>query len=262
MNFTFLLLLFITALVCCSIGFKRFVWFMSVGYGFAVSGIGVVSIIYGLLNKIITPIQTIGFLVMSAYGFRLGYFLYKRETRNANYKKVLNTKVGKEPPMFVKVIMWLCMGLLYVAQTSGLHFRMLNLTSDNVTLYVGVIVMALGAFIEALADKQKSEQKKERPDFVACKGLFKYSRCASYFGEITFWTGVFVTGITSYSGLGQWIIALLGYILIVYIMVDGAKRTEKGQMARYGNNPEYVKYADSTPVLIPFIPIYHIYKSK
>lgn len=259
MNFTFLLIIFVTALVCCSMGFKRFVWFMSVGYGFAVSGVGVASIVYGILNKIITPVQLIGFIIMTIYGFRLGYFLYRRETKNATYKKILDAKVGKEPPVFVKVFMWLFMGVLYVAQTSGLHFRMLNQTNDNIALYIGVIVMALGAFIEALADKQKSAQKKERPDFVACKGLFKYSRCASYFGEITFWTGVFITGFTSNNGIAQWVVATLGYILIVYIMVDGAKRTEKGHIARYGNNPEYIQYSNSTPVLIPFIPVYHIY---
>lgn len=259
MNWTFLLIIFIAALLCCSMGFKRFVWFMSVGYGFAVAGIGVACIIYGLMMKIATLFQIIGFIVMTVYGFRLGYFLFKRETKNAAYKKILDKKVGNEPPLFVKVIMWIFMGILYVAQTSGLHFRMLNGTKDNLALYIGILIMAIGALIEALADKQKSAQKAIRPDFVACDGLFKYSRCANYFGEITFWTGVFVTGLTAYSSIAQWIVAICGYVCIFYIMVDGAKRTEKGHIKRYGDNPEYLKYADSTPVLIPFIPFYHIY---
>lgn len=259
MNWTFLAIIFIAALICCSMGFKRFVWFMSVGYGFAVAGIGATSIAYGLFNKIITPVQLIGFVVMTIYGFRLGYFLYSRETKNPAYKKILDKKVGKEPPVFVKVLMWIFMGVLYVAQTSGLHFRMLNGTKDNLALYIGIVIMVCGAFIEALADKQKSFQKASRPDFVACTGLFKYTRCANYFGEVSFWTGVFVTGISAYNSIAQWIIAILGYILIVYIMVDGAKRTEKGHMKRYGNNPEYIKYADTTPILVPFIPLYHLY---
>ena len=98
MNYPFLLIIFVSALVCCFMGFKRFVWFMSVGYGFAVSGIGVASIIYGLVTKIITSVQLLGFLIMTVYGFRLGYFLYRRETKNASYKKILDAKVGKEPP--------------------------------------------------------------------------------------------------------------------------------------------------------------------
>ena len=85
-------------------------------------------------------------------------------------------------------------------------------------------------------------------------------RCPNYFGEILFWTGVFVSGITAYTGAFQWITAVLGYVCIVYIMVDGAKRMEKGHISRYGSKPEYQAYAQKTPILFPFIPLYHLNK--
>ena len=260
MNWTLIAILFAVALVCCSIGFKRFVWFMSIGYGFAVAGIAVAALLYGAGMQMITIPLAIALLVCAAYGLRLGMFLYKRETGNKAYKKILDNKVGKEPPVFVKVIMWLMMGVIYICETAGLHFRMANGTPDDVCLYIGIVIMACGAVIEALADKQKSEQKAKRPDMVATEGLFKFMRCPNYFGEIFFWTGVFVSGIPAYHGALQWIIAVLGYVCIVWIMVDGAKRMEKGHMSRYGAKPEYQSYAEKTPILFPFVPLDHLNK--
>ncbi|MDO4429085.1 MAG: hypothetical protein Q4B91_06250 [Atopobiaceae bacterium] len=39
MNWVLIGILCVVALACCSMGFKRFVWFMSIGYGFAVAGV-------------------------------------------------------------------------------------------------------------------------------------------------------------------------------------------------------------------------------
>lgn len=258
MNWTLIGILFVVALVCCAMGFKRFVWFMSIGYGFAVAGIAVAALLYGAGMQMLTIPLAIALLVCAAYGLRLGMFLYKRETGNKAYKKVLDAKVGKEPPIFVKVIMWLMMGVIYICETAGLHFRLANGTPDDPFLWVGIVIMACGAVIEALADKQKSEQKSRRPDMVATEGLFRFMRCPNYFGEILFWTGVFVSGGTAYQGAAQVIIAIFGYVCIVFIMVDGAKRMEKGHMSRYGDKKEYQDYAEKTPILFPFVPLYHL----
>lgn len=259
-NWTFIGILFAVALVCCAMGFKRFVWFMSIGYGYAVAGIAVAALVYGAATQAMTISLAVALLVCAAYGLRLGTFLLRRETGNKNYKKILDAKVGKEPPIFVKVFMWLAMGVIYIAETAGLHFRLANGSVDDACLYVGIAIMAAGAVIEALADKQKSAQKATRPDMVATQGLFKFMRCPNYFGEILFWTGVFVSGLTVYTGAAQWIIAVLGYLCIVWIMVDGAKRMEKGHISRYGDKAEYQTYAKKTPILFPFIPLYHLNK--
>ena len=97
---------------------------------------------------------------------------------------------------------------------------------------------------------------------VAREGLYRIVRCPNYFGEITFWTGILVSGITAYQGAGQWIMAIAAYICIVYIMFNGAQRLEKRQMKRYAGNAEYKAYADTTPILIPFLPIYHLNKTE
>jgi steroid 5-alpha reductase family enzyme len=83
-------------------------------------------------------------------------------------------------------------------------------------------------------------------------------RCPNYFGEITFWTGVFIGGLTTYRGIGQWLFAIIGYIAIVYIMINGAQRLDRRQEKANGHKPEYRAYADSTPLIVPFIPVSHI----
>lgn len=259
MNWTLIGILFAAALLCCAMGFKRFVWFMSVGYGFAVAGIAVAALVYGAVEELLTLPLTVALLVCAAYGVRLGWFLLRRELGNKTYKKILDTKVGKEPPVFVKVVMWLSMGVIYLCETAGLHFRMANGTDDDWVLWLGIVIMVCGALLEALADKQKSDQKARRPDMVATEGLFKLVRCPNYLGEILFWTGAFVSGVTAYEGVWQWVIAVLGYVCIVFIMLDGARRMEKGHIARYGARPEYKAYADKTPLIFPFVPLYHLY---
>lgn len=259
MNWGMLAILFAAALVCCSMGFKRFVWFMSIGYGFAVAGVAAAALIYGAIKGMLTVLLTVGLLVCVAYGLRLGLFLYRREMGNKAYKKVLDTKLGKEPPMFVKALAWLMMAALYVCETAGLHFRMANGTGDDAALVIGILIMVVGECVEAAADAQKSEQKAKNPDMPATEGLFRLVRCPNYLGEILFWTGVFISGLPAYQGAGQWVIALIGYVCILYVMLDGAKRMEKGHIARYGSKPAYQAYADKTPLIIPFVPLYHLY---
>lgn len=254
--------------VLCAVGFYKFVYFLSIGYGFAVAGGGVAVLIMYLIHPTATPLwivlaQTALFI---AYGMRLSGFLLVREFKNATFKKTdvaketLSKNDEKKMPVFVLVAIWVCVAILYVAQVSPMLFRYTNASDDIILPIAGFAVSLLGLILESAADKQKSAQKKLRPDMVATEGLYKMCRCPNYFGEILFWTGVFISGITAYLTAGQWITAILAYISIVYIMFNGAQRLEKRQMSRYGDNEEYNKYADSTPIIIPLLPVYHLNK--
>jgi steroid 5-alpha reductase family enzyme len=139
-------------------------------------------------------------------------------------------------------------------------FRVVHGVNELPLTIAGFVVSVGGLILETIADNQKSKQKKERPDMVATKGLYKMCRCPNYLGEIIFWTGVFVSGIPAYQSVGQWIVAVLAYICIVFIMFNGAQRLEKRQMARYGADEEYNTYANKTPIIIPLLPIYHLNK--
>lgn len=256
--------------VACAVGFYKFVYFLSIGYGFAVAFGGVAVLVMYLINPSATPlwivlVQTALFI---AYGARLSGFLLIREFKNVTFKKTdvakdtLAKNDEKKMPIFVLATIWVSVAVLYVAQVSPMLFRYDNACTDIVFPEVGFAISIFGLILESVADRQKSAQKKERPDMVATKGLYRMCRCPNYLGEILFWTGVFVSGITAYQSVGQWITAVLAYVCIVYIMFNGAQRLEKRQMARYGDSEEYNTYADTTPIIIPLLPIYHLNKKK
>ena len=270
MPWSLLGILLAVSAVLCAVGFYKFVYFLSIGYGFAVAGGGIAILVMYLINPTATPlwivlVQTALFI---AYGMRLSGFLLIREFKNATFKKTdvakdtLKKNGEKKVPVFVLVTIWISVAVLYVAQVSPMLFRYTNESTDLILPIVGFAISVFGLVLESIADKQKSAQKKERPDMVATKGLYKICRCPNYLGEILFWTGVFVSGITAYATVGQWITAILAYICIVYIMFNGAQRLEKRQMARYGESDEYNTYANKTPIIIPLLPIYHLNKKQ
>ncbi len=251
-------LFYIVALVCCSIGFKRFVWFMSVGYGLASAGIGLTMFIVSLINKnfnILFLIQCILFIV---YGIRLGGFLLIRELKNESYRKKM-AEVGGDVkmPFFVSFVMWIIFGAMYVCQSASPIYRLLNNAGNNIALVIGIIISLIGIVIEAMADKQKSDSKLKRPDMPAMDGLYKMCRCPNYFGEILFWTGSLISGIGGAYGK-QWIIVIIGYILIFIVMMSGAKRVETRHIKHYGESEEYITYSNTTPLIFPLIPLYHM----
>lgn len=268
MPWTLLGILLAVCAVMCAVGFYKFVYFLSIGYGFAIAGGGIAIFVMYLMNPTATPIwlvlvQTVLFI---AYGARLSGFLLVREFKNISFKKTdvakdtLAKNNEKKMPIFVLATIWIFVSILYVAQVSPMLFRYTNGAEDMIVPIVGFAISIFGLVLETIADNQKSAQKKERPNMVATKGLYKIVRCPNYLGEITFWTGIFVSGVTAYKTVGQWITAVLAYIAIVYIMFNGAQRLEKRQMERYGDDEEYNTYANKTPIIIPLLPIYHLNK--
>ncbi|MBR2281688.1 MAG: DUF1295 domain-containing protein, partial [Spirochaetales bacterium] len=176
-------------------------------------------------------------------------------------------------PVPVMVVMWLMVAALYMIQTCPVYYRIEN-TMVHSALYhigvadadalaiVGVTISAIGVLLEAVSDKQKSAAKRINPNRFCDTGLFRICRCPNYFGEITFWTGVLVGSLNILKTWYQWVLAIFGYIAIVYIMLNGAKRLEKRQTASYGSDPEFQAYVKKTPIIFPLIPLYSLKDSK
>ncbi|MBQ8554270.1 MAG: DUF1295 domain-containing protein [Clostridia bacterium] len=262
MGFELMWMILLVCAVACAVGFKKFVYFLSIGYGFAVAAGAVATgiIFWDRLNWV-TVLLIVLFV---AYGARLSGFLLVRELKSASYRKTLGevTKTENPMPIFVLATIWVCVSLLYTAQVSPVFYRLYNGSADVVVPLIGAAISVAGLVLESLADKQKSEQKKNNPDMVATQGLYKLVRCPNYLGEIIFWTGVLVSAFTTLSGVGQWMMAIVAWVLIVFIMCNGAQRLEKRQMARYGSDKAYNDYANKTPIIFPFVPLYHLNKQK
>ena len=263
MHFELLWIILVVSLVLTTIGFYKFVYFLSIGYGFAVAGGGIATLIMAIAAPTTTPIwitiiQAVLFVV---YGARLSGFLLVREFKNIAFKKTevfkeTLKKNDKKMPIPVLACIWIFTSILYTAQVSPMFFRYVNKSEDWIVPVIGFVISVGGIVLEAVADKQKSEQKAKNPNFVATEGLYKIVRCPNYLGEITFWTGVFISGITTYQTVGQWITAILAYIAIVFIMFNGAQRLERRQKARLADDPAYHEYASKTPIILPLVPLY------
>jgi len=260
------LIIFAVAMIISSIGFHKYVWFISIGYGFSITGIGIALMI--LFGGNLTPATVLLCIMLMLYGIRLGGFLLYRELKSAAYNAKMKKEIsdGTGMSIFVKIAIWVTCALLYTLEASPVFFRLLNNKGSDAVAYVGLIIMILGMILESASDLQKSAAKKKNPGRFVDTGLFRIVRCPNYLGEILIWTGVFVSGITAYSGVLQWIMAAAGYICIVYIMFGGARRLEIRQNRTYGENPEYSReysiYVKSVPILIPLVPLYSVEKYK
>ena len=175
-----LLILFGVSLLISAIGFKKFVWFLSVGYGLSIFGCGIVLLVLYLVLGHMNITGLIACILFIVYGFRLGGFLLIRELKSVNYQKTLKeaTQTEKPIPMFVKVTIWIVCAALYMAQAAGVMFVLqyrytlgTSFLDCNVLEIVGVSIMALGIFIEALADHQKTVSKKLDASKPAMNGL-------------------------------------------------------------------------------------------
>ena len=249
----------IAALGCC-MGFHSFVWFMSVGYGFAVMCIGIFLLVFGLFTKSLTLATTIASILFVIYGYRLGGYILKRELTNKAYKKTLDaTGSTKAMPIPVSAVMWAYSSFLYTTQTSAVTYRVMNGVEDNVFVWIGIAIMVLAILGEALADHQKSAAKKINPKRFCDTGLFKFCRCPNYFSEIMFWVGVTVSGIGAVTGW-QWFMVLLALATITIVMYNSAQRLELTHEKTYGLVKEYQKYSDTVPLLFPFTKQYHSFK--
>ena len=255
-------LLFGICMLVSAIGFKNYVWFISLGYGFSIAAEGLAMLIlYGQSLTLGTILCCALFII---YGLRLGGYLAIRELGSSSYKKNMKGEIkeGSTVPFGVKIAIWVTCALLYVTQIGGVFYRMENAAQDNALVFIGAAIMLLGVSLETAADIQKNNAKKINPRRFVDTGLYRIVRCPNYLGEMIFWTGVLLSGIGSLSGAGQWIMALLGYIGIIFVMFSGARRLELRQNKNYGSDPDYQKYVRTVPILVPFIPLYSVEKYK
>lgn len=256
-----LLWLFAAAMVISSIGFKNYVWFISLGYGFSIAGEGLLMMILFRGNLDIGTFICCTLFII--YGCRLGGYLAIRELGSSSYKKNMKGEIkeGSSVPFGVKIAIWVTCALLYVTQVSGVFYRLQNNSPDNTFIFIGTLIMMLGLILETAADIQKNNAKKLNPRRFVDTGLYRLVRCPNYLGEMIFWTGVLVSCVGAVSGW-QWIIVVIGYIGIIFVMFSGARRLELRQNRNYGNDPEYQKYVKSVPIMVPFIPLYSVEKYK
>ncbi len=259
-------LLFGVALVASSVGFYRPLYFINIGYAFAIVLMVILTLIRQAENLSLVPILQNAFLLL--WGLRLGIYLVRREFQVAYQKQNSRTHQSfAGMPWGVRIVIWISVSILYVFMFSPSLFRLtVTPVTTSWALYflqgVGLWIMGSGLILETLADKQKANFKAKFPKKYCDVGLYSWVRCPNYFGEIIFWIGNWVVGLMFYTTLISWVVSIVGMICIVLIMMGSTKRLENAQDERYGERPAYQQYIRSVPVLFPFVSVYSLKKVR
>jgi len=208
--------------------------------------------IFAIINKPEQDFRAILLcLLITFWAIRLGSFLLSRVKRDGkdNRFTIMKTK-------FWWFLMTWTIGGLWVLMTMAAALA--AITSD-LTLpfgeiaYIGLLLWIIGFSIEIIADKQKTlfRSKIENKDLFISHGLWKWSRHPNYLGEIILWFGI---ALIAYPVLSDWQLMTLISPIFVYILltrVSGINILEGRANKKWGNNPEYIRYKELTPVLFP-----------
>jgi steroid 5-alpha reductase family enzyme len=191
-------------------------------------------------------------LLVVIWSLRLSSFLYLRIHRTGKDGRF--DKLKTSPIRFL--VPWTLQGL-WVFLTM-IVVIVINSQADSAPALgvwdgIGLSIWILGFGIEVIADNQKTEFNTE-PDNQGKwidSGLWSYSRHPNYLGEILLWTGIAFFGISCFTGLERvaWISPIFIYLLLTKI--SGTPILDKRALEKWGDDPEYQKYRDNTPALIP-----------
>jgi steroid 5-alpha reductase family enzyme len=191
-------------------------------------------------------------LLVVIWSLRLSSFLYLRIHRTGKDGRFDQLKTS--PIRFL--VPWTLQGL-WVFLTM-IVVIVINSQADSASPLgiwdgIGLSIWILGFGIEAIADNQKTVFNKESNNQGKWidSGLWSYSRHPNYLGEILLWTGIAFFGISSFTGLERvaWISPIFIYLLLT--KVSGIPILDKRALEKWGDDPEYQKYRDKTPALIP-----------
>jgi steroid 5-alpha reductase family enzyme len=255
-------------LAVSAIGFRKLVYFISIGYGYSIAAMALVSLGAGALAGRLEAIAFIEAALLAAYGLRLGTYLVLREGKAAYQATQAEDGDRSEGAgLGLKLAVWPVVSLLYVAMFEPCTARFVAAAEGRadpvpVLSAIGLALMGLGLALEALADRQKSAAKKLNPRRFCDSGLYRLVRCPNYLGETIFWTGNLLAGVVLLGSWLAWLLSITGLVSIVLIMKGSARRLEIKQGERYGSDPDYQAYVRRVPILLPFVPIYSFRNSK
>ena len=160
----------------------------------------------------------------------------------------------REPPLSQTRIttqaLWCAINALPVLIVNGSTHGSPALQPQDI---IGPAMWAAGLTLECLADFTKLAFKRNpenKGKFIAV-GVWAYTRYPNYGGEMLLWWGIFVF-CTSILQNWEWIAVLSPlFTMLLLFKASGIPLQEKQQQERWGEDPEFVQYRESTTLLYP-----------
>jgi len=201
--------------------------------------------------------QIVVLALVSAWGFRLGFFLLSRVLKRGKDARFdqMREKFFPFLGFWLYQIVWVWTVSLPVTVLMGAK----NDTSLSGQDYVGWALWGIGFFFQVAADQSKMyfTDNPANKGKLLTTNVWSWSRHPNYFGEISMWLGIFLTSSAVYSANTKWAYfsitsPLLTYLLLMYL--SGVKMAEDRYNQTFKNNQEWIDYRKRTSVLVPFPP--------
>ncbi len=185
---------------------------------------------------------------------RLGAFLFSRILKSGKDSRF--DKIKKSPTHFLQT--WTLQGL-WISFTLAAALAAITArvkVEMDVLAWLGLLVWVFGFGIEAIADWQKSQFRKnpENKEKFISGGLWAWSRHPNYFGEITLWTGVAITALPVLRGWQLLTLVSPVFIFLLLTRISGIPLLEKKADQKWGGQADYETYKGNTSVLVPLPP--------
>lgn len=213
------------------------------------SSLGAVAILHPALDTRGIVI----YVLISIWAFRLGSFLFTRVKRAGSDSRFDLIKIN----FFRFLLTWTLSGTwVYVTMAAGLA-AVSSAESIGLDAFfaAGLALWLAGFFFEVTADTQKTRFRADPANegkFITT-GLWSISRHPNYFGEIVLWIGIAVIAFPVLSGWQY--VTLISPVFVIFLLtrVSGINLLERAGKQRWGDDPAYQAYLDSTPALVPYI---------
>ena len=229
----------------CAIIFLNFVLVFSYGYGISMVLVNA-SVMAWQPKPAVLLIGGLGVL----YGLRLTWFVYSRY-RSAGYAnaRAKGEQADSSVPLPLRLFMWISCGWLmaFVAMPAWV----VGSATLSPGILAGGFLMLSGLVLEAVADAQKQAAKAVDPGTFVAAGLYTRLRHPNYLGEIVFQLGLIVAVIAGASGGWALAAGIAGPLYIVILMYYAANDQDRQQGERYGQDPAYEAWRQSTSSLLP-----------
>jgi len=203
---------------------------------------------------------------VAIWSVKLASFLFVRVLKNkhdARLDTTMSTTSGTIGFWVVSALWGMICGLPhYIGSTSS------DLGNGTATS-IGTGVYIAGLLIETLADYQKWMFKINNPRKFCDDGLWSISQHPNFFGNLLLWAGITIMNapsmiepvsasssllsrILSFKRLGVALLSPLFMSSLFYGQATGAMlNSVELANAKYGDDPNYKKYIESVPLIIP-----------
>ena len=210
--------------------------------------VAVVSLL--AIPKIDTRSVLLG-LMICLWGLRLGTFLFAR-VQAVGHDARFNLIKHK----FAWFLMtWTVQGLwVLITSSAALAAITSSKRSDfGIIGIIGIILWLTGFVIEIVADEQKRKFKLDpsKQNSFITDGLWSWSQHPIYFREIVLWIGVSLVALAGLSSWQYFTLISPVFVFILLTRISGLPMLNSAARKRWGDDPEFLAYKKSTPVLIP-----------